>query len=314
MEDDKKNIKDFVGSVMNKYVIIDKKEHEREKRRERFKIALVATLIVISSFFITSYHLGSLATLSLNRFVVLILILVLFFLIFFMWQDTIIRIFYVLDPAEEVLEREKLIKERAENEKISVEEARRLFKEEDYQKEVKRKELEEQKKKKEIESDFLRTLYSLRDTERFYWKSAIIFSVFSVFCVWGIYLLAQNYQTIDFAGKSASMVIVEGIVTNFRFLMYESLVITLLAFFLKKISGYISMIEICKELDMLVVMDVQRQNRTATAEEKNIVSKEFQEKFSSMIEKHYDSFIKNKAEIKLKTVYEMANALKENKK
>jgi hypothetical protein len=171
-----------------------------------------------------------------------------------------------------------------------------------------------QKKESEILEGFLKVLDYLRGTSRFYKMFISLFISLSLLCVLGIIYLSQSsgvYHDLVFENKTVGQIIAEGFFKNIRFFIYESLIITLLGYCLKKISNYISMIEIYKELEILLIMDVQRQDKVADEREKAIVSEDFQKKFSEILTKHYDSFIKNKAELKLKTACEMLKSFKE---
>ncbi|MCK5510699.1 hypothetical protein KAI65_04130 [Candidatus Parcubacteria bacterium] len=58
-------------------------------------------------------------------------------------------------------------------------------------------------------------------------------------------------------------------------------------------------------------MDVQRQSNKE-GNEQGIVSTEFQNKFLGLLDKHEDSFLKKKDELKIKTFAELINALKKD--
>lgn len=308
--------------------IIEEKEREYKQKKQDKSIAVGRMILAINvsliltmtlTFFINNQFVDSIS-ISLNRltfigFAIFIVIVSFIFLVVKSIISLIIGLFNPHNSEKELSIFELETKKRANEEKITIREAEEKIIEEEKFREKRRKELEDLEKKKEIESDFLKTLYSLRETSNFYKIFIAIFVFISFFCILLIILLAQKcYKEIIFDNREIYYLIVEGFFRNVRFLIYESLLITLLGYCLKKISGYISMIEIYKELEILLIMDVQRQNRTAGEDEKNIVSKEFQNKFSLMINKHYDSFISKRSEIKLKSILKIADYFKENKK
>lgn len=174
-----------------------------------------------------------------------------------------------------------------------------------------------QRKELEILGGFVKVLEYLRGASFFYIKLIISFFIFAAVCVLMIILMAKNpniFHEVVFDDKSTSRIILEMIGSNLRFIIYESLTITLLGYFLKKISYYISLLEIYKELEILLIMDVQRQDRKPDKKQRGIVSEKFQDRFAKMLIKHEDSFMKKGAQLKLKTIGEVAQVINGGKK
>lgn len=197
-------------------------------------------------------------------------------------------------------ERRKKIDKRMKKGGMSYENAAR-----EVDKEI--KERIEEDKKNELVSGFLRILDYQKAVVNFYLLSIILFSFISAVCIFFIYWISQSSLYIPIDYVNTGQMITEGFLKNIRFFVFESMAITLLGYSLKRIFVYISMIEVYKEFEVLTIMDVQRQNRNDNQNEKDIVSKDFQDKIAFMLSKHYDFVINNKIDIKLRTGTETMN-------
>ena len=195
-----------------------------------------------------------------------------------------------------ILEKEKKIKKIMEEKNVPKEEAEKILKEED--------------REKELSGGFMKVLYYLRGGINFYRRSICVFAFIAFCCFIAIWLIFKFLYNIPaFHENAINEVIIFGIFMNFRFFVFQFLIITLLIYCIKRILNYISMIEVYKEIEIFLIMDAQRQAKHENKKEQRIVSVKFQEKFSELIVKHEDSFLKRKDELKIKSLVEVINLL-----
>lgn len=168
----------------------------------------------------------------------------------------------------------------------------------------------EREKQFELLGGFLKVLEYIRKTRNFYAILMTFFIALSSSCIFLIIILANDYYvSIEFLNENKEIalgrLLAEGFLKNLKFFIYESLIITFLTYCLKKVFNYVSMIEVYKEWEIFLVMDIQRQNAEEEGERKEIVSKDFQNKFVEMLEKHEDFLMNNKNDLKLKASHDL---------
>lgn len=164
-----------------------------------------------------------------------------------------------------------------------------------------------------IGDGFLKILDYFKKTISFYLDLIFILSVCSGLIIYVIYLLSQsnfyNEIVFDFQSKTTFQIVIEGIFSNIRFFIYESLLVVSLAFLFKKIFNYVSMIEIYREWEIFLIMDVQKQNKLDKEKFKNVVSEKFKNNFISRLNKHENFLLKNKNDFKFKNSTDILNII-----
>ncbi len=287
-----------------------KKEYHFDEKNEYFSIifnffpAMIAGIVVYFSFleFRSEGFYGD---------IVPILFVGIFSIIFFKFY---IDFFKKISLRKKYRSRESFIEEISYNQDVSMKEARSILDE-------KNRIRIEIIKEDEISGDFLKVFQYIEKTIEFYIWSIFSFLTIAVLCLAAIYFVLQSnnlYKEVGFyftnelnqiIHKTAGQIFMEGFFKNIRFFIYESILITLLAFCLKKISNYISMIEVYKEWKVLLIMDIQRQYKTANENERGIVSKEFQHNFTERLKRHEECLLNNKENIEIKTTPDRLNGL-----
>lgn len=236
-----------------------------------------------------------------------IIIIYSFILVFLSINSTLLTTLQIEESRKSI--REKRIEEICKEQNVSQVEAREIYKQEAVK--IVKQEMED-----ELLGGFLKVLESIRYTRKFYMKLMIFFIFIAIVSVVLIFSLTQSdiYNEVSYENKSVGMVVAEGFFSNIRFFIFESMLITLLIYCLKKVSSYISLMEIYKEWEILLVMDVQRQDKKNKDEEKGILSGDFQKIFTERVIKREDSLFKDKSEMKLKTASNFYEKMIQNMK
>lgn len=284
----------------NKEEFFFEKEMESEIKKINFKVKFFNVIISLLAMLILVWFLNY-ADISYETKILFSIVVVGLLISFFVFINN----FFISKDSSEDLEKELEILDES-GEKIDYSEAIERI-------ERKNKIKSDSKQRFEILGGFVKVLDHIRETRNFYIKSMIGFIVLSLVCVSLIYGVTKIYNPVDFSRLdiNLSRLLAEGFFSNLRFFLYESLVITFLAYCLKKVSNYISMIEIYKEWEIFLIMDAQRQNAEEKDKKKSIVSKDFQNRFEAMLIKHEDFFMASKNDLKFKTSHDLLKELLE---